>query len=634
MTSSPIDDSQPSTPNPSHPFATNIDSARNVDPSSPRLVYFGPPTAPPLGEPLDPSNGSGFEREPTWFDKTWAAGTQWFQRNSPAKEPSRWLAGVGALLLLVAGLALTIAKWQAITPSVRLGGLVLLHGFVVMMAERLRTKLPDVARALAHLGAGLFAATGIQAVSTLGRAMGYSPISGRWPLCCLVGGIAASLALELQRRRWNSDWMRAEFVVAVALAGSGLSAVAHVPVAIVAAIAGATAFATRRNSESIAFAMAAMGAPFIGDVVREWGAGTSTVLGITGNALGWAAPIAGGIAAATLWLAAGELRKGDRSRGATLRAIAPVGLALNVLVGFANSDIRLGATAWTWIAWGVILAIGLYFKNTAIGALSGAGVAIPIAVQLGDAHATRATFATVFACLTVIGIGVLIVGRRSPVVGTVSLAGACGSALALGFVADSFDAPVDLRILGLSMMLAGVALGLRGLFAARRNFELLGAGIAGIGLVAELLSFPTDHAFDIWLPLGVLLSAAAEWFLRSKGHVATRFAFATSATIASFYAVVGQLTLNTGGRTVLGVTIALVLLSTGALRKLNAVAIIGVTTLIALLGLAVGPRLATMPLWGQCALGGLVLFGLAAVLEKRRMTMRPSADTETGVSPR
>lgn len=602
-----------------------------TDSSAKRLVFFGPPTAPPLGEPLAPPTGAA-AREPTWFDRTVDSAKDWFRRNSPAKEPSRWLAGVGSLLLLVAGLALTIAKWQAISPSVRLVGLVILHVIVVALAERFRAKLPDVARALAHLGAGLFAATGIQAVSAIGRAIGYAPEGGRWPLSCLVGGIAASLVLEFQRKRWSAGWMRAELVLAVGLAATGFAAFAHAPVGVGAALLGASAFAARRNPESVAFSMAGLCAPFIGVFTTDWGLGTATTLGLTGNTLGWAAPIAGGVASVTLWLAAGERRTADSSLGRALRVSAALGLAMNLLVGYNHSAIRFNAAAWAWIVWGALLAMGAYRRNPIKCALTSVTFPAAVAIQLASIHATRVTFATVFGSLALVGIGALIVGRRSAFVRTVSHAGIGGTTLALGFVSDNFEAPGDVRLLGVALLLGGVATGLRGRFAGRKDFELIGAGIGAFGLVAEVLSLPTEHAFDIWLPIAVALAAASEWFLRSKARIDARFPFATAATFAAFYGIAGQLSFDTGGRAAIAVALGLSMLCAGALKELNAVAVIGVATLLGSLGLALGPRLATMPVWGQFALGGLALFGLAAAIEKRRIAARAMAESKAGTS--
>ena len=512
----------------------------------------------------------------------------WFRRNSPAKEPSRWLAGVGALLLLVAGLSMTIAKWQSISSPMRLGGLVAIHLIVLVLAERLRPKLPDVARALVHLGSGLFAATGIQAVSTLGKAVGYEPMGGRWPLCCLVGGIAASITLEVQRRRWASRWMQGEMVLAIGLAGAGLSALSHVPVGIIAAFCAASAFSIRRNTESIALGSTALVCPFIGGLIIDWAPGTSRALGLVGDSLGWAAPIAGGVAAATLWLAAQARRSTDPTLGQTLRTAATIGLASNLLVAYSHSDIDLSVSAWAWIVWLSLAAVGTYRKNAMICALTSFVASAPLAIQLESLDAAPGTYALSFAGLSVMALATLIAARGSAFVSKIGYAGICGAAVALGLVADSFDSPNDLRIVGLSLMIAGLGTSLRGHFVNRKDIGSIGAGIGALGIVAELLSFPTDHAFDIWLPVAAAAAAVVEGALRAKDRINTRYPFVTSATTLSFYAIAGQLVHAGNVRVMIAVFVGLLLLTFGTLRSLNSVAVAGVATLVGSLGLAVG----------------------------------------------
>ncbi len=618
MTTTPFDPSEPTSQQP---------PTQGSDAGT-RTVFFGPPSAPPLGSPA----------EPTWFDRGVESAMAWFRRNSPAKEPSRWLAGVGALLLLVAGLSMTIAKWQSISSPMRLGGLVLIHLIVVVLAERLRATLPDVARALVHLGSGLFAATGIQAVSTLGKAVGYEPMGGRWPLCCFVGGIAASIALEVQRRRWAARWMQGELVLAVGLAGVGLSALSHIPVGIIAACCAASAFSLRRNTESIALGATSLACPFIGALIIDWGPGTGRALGLVGETLGWAAPIAGGVAAATLWLAAQARRSTDPTLGRTLRTAATIGFTLNLLVGYSHSDIDLSVSAWAWIVWLSLAAVGMCRKNAMICALTSFGASAPLAIHLESLHAAPQTYALSFAGLSIVALTTLVVARGSAFVSKVGYAGVCGAAVALGLVADSFDPPVDLRIVAMSLIIAGLGTSLRGRFVDRKDIVSIGAGIGALGIVAELLSFPTDHAFDIWLPTAAVAAAAVEWTLRAKDRINARYPFVTSAATLSFYAIVGQLARAGNGRVMIAVFVGLLLLTVGTLRSLNSVAVAGVVTLLGSLGLAVGPQLATMPLWGQCALGGLVLFALAAALEQRRIAARTAQaganQQETGVSPR
>jgi hypothetical protein len=598
------------------------------DPLTP-VPPTGPPNLPPeefsaLNSPplMHPS-------EPTWIENRAADAMSWFRRNSPAKEPSRWLAGVGALLLLVAGIFMTIAKWQSINPAERLGGLVAVHMIVFTFGERLRTKLPDVSRALAHLGAGLFAASGIQAVSTIGRATGYVPIGGRWPLCCLVGGIVASIALEIQRERWSANYMRAEQLLALSLGGAGLAALAHVPIGIVAALLAASAYSLRRSHESVALGLTALATPFLGAIANDhWATGTPSDLGAIGHALGWAAPIAGVIGAGVVWMIARERSARDSKLGVALRICAATGLTANAIIGYAESGLHFGLAGLAWLAWGSLAIAAVVRKTTITSMLTTALLPGTVAVQLWQIDATRSTYALTFTGLCLLGIGAVAATKQSKLVGLSGHAGAGAAALALAYTADDFGHPTDMRILGGALILGAIATGLRGIFESKKDLKLGGAGLLALGLVAEISTIPTSHPFDIWVPIAIVLAAAGEWFLRRNGYLKARYPFATSALITSAYALGGQAALGTDVRTMIALGASIVLVAVGALAALNAVAVVGVATLLGTLAMTVGPRLATMPVWAQFALGGVVLFGLAVVVERRRMKLTASEPAE------
>jgi hypothetical protein len=594
------------------------------------------PPFPPLDPALDPALDPGpnppaqtalyrepVPSEPTWGETVGANAMTWFRNNSPAAEPSRWLAGVGALLLLVAGIFVTIARWKSITPPLRLGGLVLVHSTVLVLGERLRHRLPDVGRALAHLGAGLFAATGIQAVSTLGGAAGYAPIGGRWPLCCLVGGIAASVVLEVQRERWSAGYMRAEQVLAVALGGAGFAALASVPVGVVAAVLAAAAFSFRRSHEATAFGLVALATPVLGTLADDhWGSGTARDLGSVGSALAWAAPTAGIVGAVVVWLIARERSARDSRLGTTLRAFAAGGLVFNLVIGYARSGLQLGIAAFAWLVLGGLVATALALKSDKLSILSAALFPAVTAIQLWQLDATRSSYLGVFVGLCGIGIAAIATTTASAVPRVVARLGQAltySSAFGLTYTADAFDAPTDVRVLGVTLALGGIATGLRGLLESNRNLKVWGAGVIALGVLAEVSTIPTSHPFDIWIPLAIVLSAVGEGLLRKFGTVSGRYAFATPSIITSLYVLSGQAIIGTDNRAMMAIGSAIALVVIGATAARNAVAVVGVITLLGSLTLALGPSLATMPLWAQFASGGVVLFGLAAVIERRRM---------------
>jgi hypothetical protein len=591
-----------------------------VPPTVPPLTQFSALDATPPPEPA----------EPTWFEQRTADALAWFRKNSPAKEPSRWLAGVGALLLLVAGIFMTIAKWETITPPVRLGGLVVVHMIVLGLGERLRRTLPDVGRALAHLGAGLFAATGIQAVSTIGRAVGYDPTGGRWPLCCLIGGIAASIVLEVQRERWSAGFMRAEQLLALGLGGAGLAAIAHVPVGIVAAVLAASAYSLRRSNESVALGLTALATPFLGALANDhWGPGTALDVGAVGHVLAWAAPIAGVIGAGVVWMVARERSARDSKLGVALRICAAAGLLANAFIGYAESGLHFGAAGLAWLVWGGFAAAAVAKKSTTLGTLSAALLPGAAAVQLWELDATRNVYALTFTGLCLAGITAVIASKQSKLAGLMGLAGTGSAALALGVTADSFGRPTDLRIVGGALILAAIASGLRGIIDAKNDLKAWGVGLLALGLVAEISTIPTARPFDIWVPIAIVVTALGEWALRKKGYITARYPFAAASILTSTYVLAGQAAIGTDVRTMMAIGASIVLVAIGALAALNAVAVIGVATLLGTLAMTAGPQLAAMPVWAQFALGGVVLFGLAVVVERRRMK---SVELKAGVT--
>ncbi|HSP29845.1 MAG TPA: DUF2157 domain-containing protein, partial [Ilumatobacteraceae bacterium] len=103
-------------------------------------------------------------------------------RQVPQLSAAGWLATTGTSLLLVASVIVVASNWAAIDPSVRFAGLVASLVGVYFAAEAGRRLLPTTSRALAALAALLTAPVGVAAAATL---------SQPWPVCTLVGGLAA-----------------------------------------------------------------------------------------------------------------------------------------------------------------------------------------------------------------------------------------------------------------------------------------------------------------------------------------------------------------------------------------------------------------------------------------------------------
>lgn len=231
-----------------------------------------------------------------------------------------WLATVGAALVLVAAVAATPGGWSGLDPAIKLAILAAGNIIVLGFTERLRRVVPDTARVLGHLGPCLVVPSGILAASAFGQ---------RWPVALLCGGLAGAVVIEVQRRRLDLELLRLAEVIAVGVAACGVAASASLPAGVVMAAVAIALVCARRDIEAALCSAAALVAP-VGMLfaAADVGPGTVVDLGIAGDVLGWAAPLAGVAAAAAAAIAARRLRQ------APLAVAALAGCAMNLAIGF------------------------------------------------------------------------------------------------------------------------------------------------------------------------------------------------------------------------------------------------------------------------------------------------------------
>ncbi len=209
-----------------------------------------------------------------------------------------WLAGTGAGLLLVASVIVVASRWESIPAGARFSGLVAALIAAYSAAEAGRRRFPTTSTALAVLAATITAPVGVAAAATLEQP---------WPVCVLVGGLAALAATELQSRRWRVPALKVATVVAFALAAIGASALTGVPAPLLGAIGAATALAFGAIRRSVALACAVGLAPAL-TLLAEAGIGSGTLerVGAVGDVLSWSAPVSGAIAAIVIGITAGR----------------------------------------------------------------------------------------------------------------------------------------------------------------------------------------------------------------------------------------------------------------------------------------------------------------------------------------
>jgi hypothetical protein len=577
----------------------------------------------PDGGPAGPQpwQRSTMGAEPTWFERGFSDGVAWFRRHSPTAEPSRWLAGVGATLLLVAGIAVTVANWQSVSPVLRLAALMVFQLLIVAMAEALRRRLPDVATALCHLGAALFAATGIQAVSTVGRQIDWSPIGGRWPVCCVVGGVLAWVGLEVQRRRWSSSSMQAEQVLAVVLAGAGLAAWSGVPGGVIAGVAALASFGVSRVRSATVLGLVALGAPvaLAGSSDVSWGNGTiGRILG--DSHLSWGAPLAGFLGALALFAIAARRNSADPHHGRLLLWTAALGLTLNATVGYVSADLPWRFDILGWMVWVPLILWAFVKQDEVAGILAAIAAPAQLAVQLFYIHDTTALmFTTGFVLIAVMCLALLALSTSRPVLRNPAIVGAYTASAFILFSAVGYTELTASRVAGLSVIAAGVTTVLVGRVTGRKALSTVGAVVVAIGTVIELVSVSSINGFDVIFVVCVIAATLTEWAGRKSGRLQSAHAYALPASLGAAYALLGQLMYSGQWiRAVIALTVGLFLITVGTLTGRNAVAYIGIGTLAATIIGQFGPRLAAMPLWAQLFAGGATLVGLAVVVERRR----------------
>lgn len=267
---------------------------------------------------------------------------------TPSLSAAGWLAATGASLLLVASIIVVAGNWQSLDPEIRFSGLVASLVAVYFAAEAGRRRLPSTSRALATLAAALTAPVGIAAAATIGQP---------WPVCTLVGGVAALAAAELQSRRWDVPVLKAATVVAFGLAAVGLAALTPIPASVIGAIGASVALLLGSVRRSAALAIAVGLSPIVGALgAAGIGPGTMARLGLTGADLTWSAPVSCALAA----MVVAEIA--HRRSNQPLAVVALATFASGVVTGLLAGD----AAPYVW--WS-IPSIALLAAE-AVGAMS------------------------------------------------------------------------------------------------------------------------------------------------------------------------------------------------------------------------------------------------------------------------
>lgn len=382
-----------------------------------------------------------------------------------------WVAAVGAALVLAASSVLVVGNWNTIRPEIKLAGLVAVGLAVVTAAEWLRSRLPVVARALAHLAAAMAVPSGVAALATIGRP---------WPEAVLAGGAAGVVACAVQTRRWSAPLLVPAGEIAAVLGLAGAAALTHAPLGVLIAGLATVALVRRHDAGALRLAALAPVVPLLAVLgALGVGPGTAARLGARGDVLAWAAPAAGVVAAAVLAVLA-------QRRGAVPLTVAAL---LAALAGVATGLVELRPDRLV-----VLALVGAALVAVAALEPRATGVWMPLARRAGLAAQWASVLAGPLGLAVAIG-----VDARD---GMLGLAVAAWAAAAAAFAFDGVGADHPTRVPDPVLQAAG-ALALSGATAAFAGSRL--GGLVAFAVVASALGLLTRPAAAMRIGLAVVL---------------------------------------------------------------------------------------------------------------------------------
>ncbi|MFK7918957.1 MAG: SCO7613 C-terminal domain-containing membrane protein [Ilumatobacter sp.] len=117
--------------------------------------------------------------------------------------------------------------------------------------------------------------------------------------------------------------------------------------------------------------------------------------------------------------------------------------------------------------------------------------------------------------------------------------------------------------------------------------------------------------------------------LRSTRSTSSWLAYGPGLSMLLAWLAVSQVAADGGWAASLGVSVAVVCVAVGGVRRLGAPLVLGTASLVATLVTSAGPRLATAPTWSWIAAGGVSLLVISAMMERpRRPLLKPAQRTD------
>ncbi|MCB0967308.1 MAG: hypothetical protein KDB37_10775, partial [Ilumatobacter sp.] len=235
-----------------------------------------------------------------------------------------WIALLGGALVLVAAASVVVSSWDAIGRSVRVLGLALGTGGMLLGTERLRRVAPSTSNIAAHVGTSLVGSVGIAVLSLFGIT---------WPGCLVAGGAAALAAATWQVDRWRPQLFGVIQVAAIAMASVGAAALTGTTGGVIAALAALVWLLFGAERRPAALAIVAVSTPALTALADAGiGAGTFARAGLVGERLGWSGPVVGLLSSMVLAVVA------RRRRDDGLMVAAAAAPLLGLVTGLAAID--------------------------------------------------------------------------------------------------------------------------------------------------------------------------------------------------------------------------------------------------------------------------------------------------------
>src|SRR6266508_1130283 len=147
----------------------------------------------------------------------------------PARSPvgARWVAGLGAFLMVAAAATFVAVRWADIPDSAKFGALIALTAACLVFHRHLRPTLPVTAAALFHLGAFLVPID-VAAIGVWGR--------WGWPTLLLAQGLSGTVCFAAAAHTEDSVVLRWGTWAAVVTLAGGIGAVTDLPAGLVLAV--------------------------------------------------------------------------------------------------------------------------------------------------------------------------------------------------------------------------------------------------------------------------------------------------------------------------------------------------------------------------------------------------------------